>query len=353
VINSIELQNFQSHENSKLNLHPGINTIIGSSDSGKSAVLRAINWAIYNRPSGGAFISHWAKDKKGKQIEKTIVSIIKNKKDLMRARDSGFNGYDLDGKILEAIGTDVPDEVKDFFNISEVNIQKQHDKAFLLSESSGEVARFFNRIIKLDVIDKSLSLIDSKKRENEKDLKNLKAEEIELTEQLETYNWIEDIEPKIVEAEKIQNQINEIGLKKSDLENSLNQYKQHKEIVEDYKKFDGLENTLSMFEDVNHRLIENKKCLYELQKSLNDYNRYKKDIEQNKQILSIETAVERYLKLDEKLKKMIENKEKLANSIKKYQEIREKLPIIEQRMKEYEEQLPDICPTCNGTGRLK
>jgi chromosome segregation ATPase len=346
VINSIELVNFQSHQNSELNLHPGINTIIGSSDSGKSAILRAINWTIYNRPSGNVFISHWA--------DNTSITLKKNKGKIERLKTKDFNGYKKDNfTIAEAIGTDVPDEVKDFFNISEVNIQRQHDKAFLLSESSGEVARFFNRMIKLDVIDKTLSLIDSKKRGNEKDLKNLKADVIELKEQIENYNWIDDMEPKIIEAEKIREKINDIGLKKSDLENSLKEYKYHKEIVEDYKKFDNIEDTINKLELCIITLVEKKKQLYELQKSLNDYNKYKKDIESNKQLLSIETAVERYIKLDEKLKKLDENKEKLANSIKKYKEISEKLPIIEHKIKEYEEQLPEVCPTCKGTGRLK
>lgn len=52
MIKSIELKNIQSHENTRLDFDKGINVIVGSSNNGKSAILRGLYWARYNRPLG-------------------------------------------------------------------------------------------------------------------------------------------------------------------------------------------------------------------------------------------------------------------------------------------------------------
>ena len=43
----IEIVNFQSHANTKLNFDEGVNVIIGPSDSGKTAVIRAMKWIFF------------------------------------------------------------------------------------------------------------------------------------------------------------------------------------------------------------------------------------------------------------------------------------------------------------------
>ena len=62
MISQLTLRNFQSHKASRLRFHPGVNVITGPSDSGKTALLRALLWAVRNRPSGDAFRSHWGGD---------------------------------------------------------------------------------------------------------------------------------------------------------------------------------------------------------------------------------------------------------------------------------------------------
>ena len=76
MITKISIKNIQSHKNSTLELSPGINAIVGSSNNGKSAILRAFYWARYNRPLGtDNLLSHWAVDKKGNQISEMEVTV--------------------------------------------------------------------------------------------------------------------------------------------------------------------------------------------------------------------------------------------------------------------------------------
>ena len=73
MIQSIRLQNFQSHKDSYLRFSNGINIISGQSNNGKTSLLRGLNWVITNRPQGIAFKSIFS-DKK----EICRVSLIIN-----------------------------------------------------------------------------------------------------------------------------------------------------------------------------------------------------------------------------------------------------------------------------------
>ena len=59
MIKKLNILNFQSHKDTSLSFAPGVNVIVGASDSGKSAIIRALRWLIWNRPVGDAFRSHW------------------------------------------------------------------------------------------------------------------------------------------------------------------------------------------------------------------------------------------------------------------------------------------------------
>lgn len=161
MITSIEIQNFQSHKKTKLNFHPGVNIIVGTSDSGKSAILRAINLAVTNRPSGNSFCSTWMDKKDTSKIE-----IIVDGETLISRQEKPYKAYILKipGKTeleLKAFGVTVPDEIEEAFNMTEVNLQKQLDSPFLLSKTPGEVASHFNKIAKLDKIDTATSNVNS------------------------------------------------------------------------------------------------------------------------------------------------------------------------------------------------
>jgi len=210
MIQQLELQNFQSHKKTTLNLHANVNAIVGESDTGKTAILRALNWLYYNRPSGVEFVSHWNQDDKGNPIEPTYVRADFTPDCFVRrVREKALNGYDLNGQMMEAVKTDVPETLLPIFNISEVNIQRQMDAPFLLSESSGEVARFFNRIIRLDLIDRVLSRAEQMRRALKKDVEAAEAEEIRLTESLKTFAWTDAAETLLKKAVNVETRLAE------------------------------------------------------------------------------------------------------------------------------------------------
>ena len=61
-IKSIEINNFRTHRNTKLEFAKGINALIGLPDSGKTNIIRFINWVLKNRPLGFKFHSDFTED---------------------------------------------------------------------------------------------------------------------------------------------------------------------------------------------------------------------------------------------------------------------------------------------------
>lgn len=192
MIRSLILSNFQSHPSTTIEFTPGINAIIGASDKGKSAVLRGFEWVRTNRPNGDAHVSDWALDSKGKQTDECRVVVTTDRHRIERVRHNKVNGYVLDGATIEATKGDLPAEITAAFGLLDLNVQKQLDGPFLLSQSGGEVARFFNSLVNLEEIDHCMSAADGLKREIMGDIRR-SLEAIESTRAQEAkFSWVDE-----------------------------------------------------------------------------------------------------------------------------------------------------------------
>ena len=142
MIRAITIQNFLSHKKTKLEFSKGLNVIVGQTDSGKSAIIRALRWVITNKPGGDSFRSNWGGDTEVllEFFTQWYTSRIKSNRNL----------YELDGVELEGFGSSVPDEIREELNIDVLNLQTQFETHFLLGKSPGEIAAYFNRIAGLD-----------------------------------------------------------------------------------------------------------------------------------------------------------------------------------------------------------
>ena len=155
MITDLEIQNFQSHKYSSVALSSGVNVITGSSDSGKSAIIRAMKWLFFNRPSGDEFKSWFA----GTKDNVSVAAQFSEGTWVQKVRDNTKGYYLIEGDKFEALRTDVPDEIKQITNIGELNFQAaadkqdQHNPYFFLNDTAGEVARRLNAMVDLDVID--------------------------------------------------------------------------------------------------------------------------------------------------------------------------------------------------------
>lgn len=207
MIQSIELKNFQSHKKTKIDFDPGVNIITGPSDSGKTAVLRAINLAINNRPSGNAIRSTWG--------GKTEVKIYTDDGAIVRSKDKAEEYVlHLDGGSIEtepiifhAFGTNVPEEISKFLNMTDINFQSQLDAPFLLSDTPGAVATHFNKIARLDKIDTATANINKWVRELNADVTYKTKDLVKKQEELKQYEYLQKFEIDVEVLEEWENKI--------------------------------------------------------------------------------------------------------------------------------------------------
>lgn len=147
MIKQLKIENLQSHVNSDLEFHPGVNVIVGPSDVGKSAIIRALKWVALNRPSGDAIRRH--------QTKRTTVSLD----GVVKSRTASEHTYAVDGVTYKALRSDVPSDVSDSLRLTAENFQEQHDAYFLISDPPGQVAKTLNQVADLEVIDLSIQAV--------------------------------------------------------------------------------------------------------------------------------------------------------------------------------------------------
>jgi DNA repair protein SbcC/Rad50 len=158
MLYSLTIHNFYSHRHSEFKFAEGTNVLIGLSDSGKSSVLKALNWVFFNTPSGNSF-QRWGTDETWVEV---VFCDNEIKHTIRRELVKGKNVYYMDNYApFKAFGTTVPEEIQKVLNINSVNVQSQISPHFLLSNTPGEVARHFNRVARLDDIDKATTNINS------------------------------------------------------------------------------------------------------------------------------------------------------------------------------------------------
>jgi len=161
-LESVHLKGFQSHKDTKVDFVPGINLLIGPTNSGKTAVLRGLQWILKNRPLGEAFIHRGAKTA---SVE-SVWSNGENKTVVTRKRDKSEseNSYTITGyeEPLTSFGVNPPPEVLDAINLSDTNVQSQFSPYFLVFDSPGVVAEYFRSITGLVEIDAVADNLSSK-----------------------------------------------------------------------------------------------------------------------------------------------------------------------------------------------
>ena len=222
MIQSLEIQNRQSWQSGRLDFSPGVNLLIGRGTSGKSACLRALRWALENT-AGESQISNWIKrTTKGKDPRKVLdgessVTVTMPKGTLKRFRNTESNGYEINDKTLKAIGIGVPDEVKDFFGISDINIQRQHDLPFLISLPGSQVSAYLNRVVGIEEIDKYLSASTSCIREARKAHTALLEAQERDTQTLDALGWVDGIQAQLDALDALQAAKGEVETKLSKL----------------------------------------------------------------------------------------------------------------------------------------
>ena len=258
-INSIEIKNFQSHEDTKLDFHRGLNVIVGRSDSGKTAILRAIKWVFYNDPPPGSLIRHGAKEM-SVRIEFNTGAVVTR---LWSSRENKYILIKSTGEeiVLEKFNRTVPFEIIQEINIQKVelgssvkngiNIAEQLDGPFLLTESASVRASAIGRLIGVNFIDDALRDVIKDNKNNSKKLKEAEFDKELLLDDLKGFDYLVDEEKKINFIKDCRDKIENYSSKVENLKQLSNSLKNideeiilTKQVLQKYSNLNELENKL-------------------------------------------------------------------------------------------------------------
>lgn len=342
MIEYINIKNFQSHKNTKLVFDPGVNVIVGGTDSGKSAVLRALRWVIWNKPGGNSFRSNWG--------GVTQVEIGVDGKSIVRSKDKS-ELYKLDETEFKAFGTGkVPIEIDSFLRMPVDNFQQQLDGPFLLNLTPGEVAKHYNTIANLEQIDKAR---DSIQKEVNRINQTIKFNESEIEKEnklLEQFDDIPVIEKKLKKIERLNKKADKINDWMTEIDESIYQHESISDIEKEAKLIiegeESVNKCLELFKEQDQ--IEE------------DYNNLKYDIDKFKDLHTqsenailltcLEHPVNKLLAVNinaKRFNKEITDLNSLINTIqttnKKVKETGGKLTVLSDKFKELK-----VCPFCDS-----
>ena len=342
MIKSIRLKNIQAHKDSKLEFDKGINAIVGTSNNGKSTIIRALNWNRYNRPLGiDTLASHWIVDDKGNLKDEMSVTIENDFGTVTRKRTKTENQYIVNDKELNVVKSDVPLEVEQMLNLSETNIQNQQDSPFLLSETSGKVAEYFNRIVRLDVIDRVLSKAETTRRKTNQEIQVLENSIKNNEKKLEDFDWLVDVEKLLNKIERVN--LKNIQLKQNEKEilNKITEYKNQLHNQRNLTDSKEILNTIEQELENNNGLNENYNSLkseIEKYKSCKIYP----DFNSNKDLIK---QIEIELHYKDNINSQITNH---SNIMSMYKDYIHNIELNKEKIIELKKQLPEICPICGS-----
>lgn len=344
MITTLKIKNFQSHKRTLMEFHPGVNVIMGKSDSGKSAIRRAIQWVIHNRPSGDSFRSTWGGD--------TSVELTTNGNVITRIKHEKLNGYLLNTQTFSAIKTDIPEEVSKALNMTEINLQTQFDRPFLLDISAGEVAKHFNKIAHLNKIDSSREKVESVIRKINQDIAVKEALIVQYTSEQEKYEYLEKFEAEVEVLEKMESDRSQYQSTRSRIDPIITQVKDTEKNILEASQIITIENSVN---DILS-LIDRKETLEEELESLEvlmvSIKRQTRRIQEKKQLTSLLPDVEAINVLYASHNTESISKASLEALIEDIKDtiIKGKLKQVEVDTKElrFTSEFPNICPLCNS-----
>lgn len=232
-IAKVELHNFQSHEDTVVNLVDGFNIFIGESSNGKTSIVRAINWAINNKPLGTDFIMTGKKDCK-------VRITFSNGFAIERGRTLTDTGYykviQPDGNETEYRGftNAVPVEIMNVHQMPKISITKnlethlnmmtQLERPFLITESVNDKAVAIGHITGTSVVDECIRSTVASNMSDIKMLKELAKQKSDLEQQQQGYD-----------ITNLQNVKQTISKLQTDLTAQLSSYDKIKGIQETYE----------------------------------------------------------------------------------------------------------------------
>jgi len=225
----VEVKGFQSIEHLHIKLE-GFSALVGRSNIGKSAVIRAIRCALTN-PLGTSYVRH-GRDcarlarKNGKTCKcQSSVHIKAEGFDLLWEKGDAINRYHYNGQMFDKPGPGVPEFLCEagfapvkVGDLGSLQIADQFFPIFLLNQSGPAIAEAISDVSRLDRINTATKLAEKDRREVVASRKTREGDVKELEGKLSQYEGLNEAVKTVGEAEKALDNLLEAQRKVEQLE---------------------------------------------------------------------------------------------------------------------------------------
>lgn len=358
IINKLTLDNFKSHEHTVINFNKGISLILGGNGAGKSSILEAISYALFNVFNGKVDEVIRKPYDINEQVNSMSVTLEfehnSTKYRIKRGKNKSSNVAELkylkDDKFIlkckgvKAVTTDVEDilgiDSQSFLNAVYI---RQGEITDLIEKRASERKEFIAKLLNIDALEIAwdqikdvIKVYEDQKQVNEGKLDN-KENLIENKSSLE--KTITEHESEIL---NVSSNLKKYNLQKDDVENELKtlEAKKIEYETQDKKLFgekEKLQNHKSTLENVENSLTEILKDEVEIKKLEKECNilPYLKKIKENKDTIdSKRKDIEKY---DKEINDINTANQALENNKKHFEAYEELTRDKEQLLKNKEE----------------
>ena len=291
-IKSVKIENFANHKDTFVTLEPGTNIITGTSDSGKTAFVRALMFVLDNMSSGTSYVNKLTKAKFAKvTVEFTDGRVISrskgdsvNKVEFKHPEDENFTVYsNFSTKYPEAVNTFLLNLPKDEENKA-LYYAKQSKKLFLIDQTSQSMPKTLSQLLNIGDLEEVGKILGSEVNAIEKSFK-LKSKDYDQlkTEIDEKYA---DLETDLVHKTSLEHLLESCTLIEEDCNqisgyiNKLKRLKDsNREISNTISECEKIVNSVSDHLDELETLEDKFKNLSSYIKIVNKYNNNKANLE--------------------------------------------------------------------------
>lgn len=316
-ISKLILHNFQQWKTGLIEFKPGLNILIGNTESGKSTLFRAIGSIL----TGKMPEDYIRKGTKGCEVEVQFSdgSIFK------RSRNKKDNIANANGVIFERVGKEIPFE---YFNkLGKTSIEfgnkelslcsySQFEPHFFITLSDYDKSKLIGTICGIDIVDKLVDSINKDIRSNNANIKFLNEKLKEQKEQKE----IKEKEFKMIDFKHFK------------LLCCIESLKQN------YKKLEELTKLQTNFNSLNS-LVE------DVQKNINSLNRLNFDSDKSiklQKLFSLQFNLQIYNKLEKDIKKDLDKIKSLRQININKVHLLDDLVFLKQKLTEYKNKTTNI-----------
>ena len=399
MIKSIELINFLSHSNTKIDLTDGVNVFVGKNGSGKSSVVDTITFALFgehNRNKNKNLIKRGANnaavkvvftlydkeyevtrsiDTKNKSLT-TLHDITDGRRQSIAAGERKQFGESTTKEIEKRIGLD-------YDKLKIASIVSQGELNAIIEAKPKEFKELLNAVIGINLLDiaaqelsTAMSKFNEKIRDNigyvHTDMPRLKEEQISKNNELDqSRSQIKELEDNknmiIKETEKIEDDINinvrkqdqikvldqrrhelesYVQQKRSEIQNDIDRLKRHKEELESERqqRLQEIQNDIDRLKRHKEELeSERQQRLQEIQNDIDRLKRHKEELESERQqrLQEIQNDIDRLKRHKEELESERQQRlQEIQNDIDRLKRHKEELESAErQRVESLEEQI--------------